>query len=464
MTTSHITFPLEFVEAFVEKLAPGNGIVLEREIFRTLIACTLASKHFSLPARKRLFSTLVVDRERKHLLQKTTSRNKTRSEEEMSRRINSFLDLLADEQSSDLALMVRRLHIIVDSERVILQEATNLHELLRALSHRAHNLSSLRLHVYGIRSLSWTRIPQRMADGLQALCRSLPMHRLNFSRVHNIPPTIASAQDSPHLRYIDFKDSNFEKIDAGLAAETNISPATSLITGHLEVLRSLPTHGIYEICYTSNGKTHIVDIDVTTRLFDDSQRLYQLLSNCHVHASLKNCRLIFGANYEPLFATKGIDFGTMVLLRQLVLEIRVGLYQRYEDITNGITSIINCLHYGDAKSALEEIKVTLNVQRVKYRGTSMFDPVDFSPIKGLRIDSLLGKHPLIQKTKFCMIIGLMQRDAGPEVNDESRLSFEEHIRDLIIDSGLMTAINPENVPPIDDSLFPKIHICAKSGH
>ncbi|PPQ81051.1 hypothetical protein CVT25_014581 [Psilocybe cyanescens] len=434
MTISNITFPLELVEAFVEQLAPGSDIIREGEIFETLIACTLASKYFSFPARKRLFSNLVIDRESKYLLQNNTLLSKTRTEEEISRRINSFLDLL--ERSSDLALMLRSLHIIVDSKRVILQQATNLHFLLRSLSHRAHNLSILR--VYSSDWFSWTTIPQEMADGLQGLCRSLPINHLDFICVHDIPPIIASARESPHLRYIDFKDSNFGKIETGIALGSNIWRARSVMPKNLEVLSSLPRDGRYEICHTSDGQTHIVGINITIQLYDDGQPLNRLLyDKRHM--------------YAPLLTTMAIDFGTMGLLRQLAIGLRIGPRYRTEittDITKVMNTLIDCLYYGNAKSALQEIKVTLDIGRVLYRGTNIFDPVDFgSPKAENRFATGEASAGPIDP-----------RDAEPEVNDESRSSFEEHIRDLITDAIAIT------VPPIDEVLPPKIHICAKTMH
>ncbi|PPQ81045.1 hypothetical protein CVT25_014575 [Psilocybe cyanescens] len=473
MTTSHITFPLELIEAFVEQLAPGNSIIREREIFQTLISCTLTSKYFSFAARKRLFSTLVVDRKPKYLLQKITSPSKNRTEEEISRRINSFIDLLTDERSSDLALMIRSLHIIVDRQRVMLQQVTNLHDLLRALSHRAHNLNVLRVH--GRTFFSWTTIPQKTADGLQELRRSLPINRLSFSGIHDIPPIIASAQESPQLRYIDLEESKFAENDAGMAAETTISPA-SVTSGNLNLLGNLPTVGSYKIRYTSDGRTRIVGIDSTIQLFDDAQRLNQLLSDERVRSSLRYCNWTFSDTHEPFFTTKAIDFGTMVRLRKLSIvlciglyqrhgttrdaitsEMRVDIYQRYEDITDAVNSLIDCLYYGNSKSALWAINITLNVKHVLYKGTSTFDPVDFSSLQKLRIDPLRKKHPLIQATQFCMNIGLMRDHSGPEV----QLSVEKMLRKLITDAfrrrhliSMEHTLNADNKPQCSYSTLP----------
>ncbi|PPQ81050.1 hypothetical protein CVT25_014580 [Psilocybe cyanescens] len=457
MTTSNITFPLELVEAFVEQLAPGSGIALEEEIFQTLVSCTLASKKFSFAARKRLFSTLVIGRNWKHTSQiidwhwRMMRKGRT---EEASRRINSFLGLLADERSSDLALMIRRLHIIVDDERIILRQATNLHELLKVLSHRAHKLSILRVH--GRYTFSWTTIPQETADGLYALCRSLSVNHLSFSGVYNIPYTIASVQEYPHLRYIDFEESEFAGNDAGMAAETTISPATSLIAGHLDVLTGLPKYGSYEICYTSHGQINIVGIDITIRLRDESQRLNQLLSDERIRSSLRYCCCTCRDTHELLSTTKAIDFGTMVLLRQLTIYLRVGLDDDIPEITTDITSamntLIDCLYYGNTKSALQEIKVTLDTEYDLYERTSMFDAVDFSSLQRLRIDSLRKKHPLIQSTQFCIRIGLLPYDSGPEVKS----SVEEIVRKLITDAIAL--------PPVDESFLPQIHICAEKGY
>ncbi|PPQ91115.1 hypothetical protein CVT25_013153 [Psilocybe cyanescens] len=450
MTTSKITFPLELVEAFVEKLAPGGGVIQEKKIFQTLIACTLTSKYFSFASRKRLFSTLVIDRESKYLLQNNTLRSKTRTEEEITRRVNSFIDLLANKRSSDLALMIRSLHIIVDRERIILQQATNLHGLLRSLSHRAHNLNILR--VYSLIFFSWTTIPQETADGLQALCRLLPVNRLSFNRVHDIPSTIASAQESPRLRYLDFKHSKFRIIEADMAAESNILPA-NVTSRNLDFLDSLPTHGSYQIRYTSDGRTHIIGMDIIIQLVHDSQRLNQLLCDERVRSSLKYC---CWAIVEPFLTTKAIDFGNMVLLRLLVIELRIGLDYRTEitmAITNAMNTLINCLYNGTTKSALLEIKVTLNVGYVLYKGTNMLDPVDFGSLQRLRVDSLRQKHPLIQSIQFHMNIGLMTHNsAHPEVQS----SVEEIVRKLITDAIAF--------PPINQSLLPKIHVCAKRQH
>ncbi|PPQ91111.1 hypothetical protein CVT25_013148 [Psilocybe cyanescens] len=451
MTTSNITFPPELVEAFVEQLAPGNGIILSEEILQTLIACTLASKYFSFAARKRLFSTLMIDKQPRHLLQRSIPLNKTRTEEEISRRINTFLDLLADERSSDLALMVHSLHIIVDKECIILQQATNLHGLLKDLSHRAHNLSILLVH--GRISFSWTTIPQGTADGLQALCRSLPVNHLSFSCVHDIPPIIASVQTSPHLRHIDLKDSKFGTIEAGMAAGSNISPTRSVTSGNLDLLGSLPRFGSYEICYTYDGRTHIVSINTTIRYPDDAQRLNQLLSDERVCSSLRYCCCTFSGIYRPFLTTTLIDFGTMVLLRQLAIELSIGADHRTEittDITNAMNTLIDCLYNGNTKSVLQEIKVTLNAEYVLYKGTSMFDTVDFSPLQRLRIDSLWQKHPLIQSTQFYMNMELKPRNYWPL---EVQSSAEEIVRKLITDALTL--------PPVDESLLPKIHICAK---
>ncbi|PPQ81048.1 hypothetical protein CVT25_014578 [Psilocybe cyanescens] len=468
MTTSNITFPLELVEAFVEQLAPGSGTISERDILQTVIACTLTSKYFSFAARKRLFSTLVIDWEPTHLLPRITPRSETRTEEEISRRINSFIDLLADERSSDLALMLRSLHIIVDRQQVMLRQATNLHGLLKALSQRAHKLNILRVDSRIF--FSWTKIPQETADGLQALCRSLTVKRLILSFIHNIPPVIASAQESPHLRYINFEGSKFGKVETVVVAGSDVLPA-NVTSGNLDLLGSLPTHGSYEIRYTSDGRIHIVGMDIIIRLSHDSQRLNQLLCDEGVRSSLKYC---YWAIDEPFLTTKAIDFGNMILLRQLVIESRIGLSQSYENTRDAITSkmwvdvsqvyegitdatntLIDCLYYGNTKSALKEIKVTVSVACVWYRGTSTFDSVDFSPLQRLRIDSLRKKHPLIQLTQFLMNIRLIQLVDGPELNDESRSSFEEHIRDLITDAITIT------VPPSDEFLLPKIYICAK---
>ncbi|PPQ91112.1 hypothetical protein CVT25_013150 [Psilocybe cyanescens] len=469
MTTSSITFPHELVEAFVEQLAPGRGAILEEEIFQTLIACTLTSKYFSFAARKRLFSTLVIDRESKYPLQKNTSRSKIRTEEETSRRINSFLGLLDDERSSDLALMIRRLYIIVDKERFIFQEATNLHGLLRSLSNRAHNLSILR--VWGHIWFSWMTIPQETADGLQALCRLLPVNRLSFNLVYDIPSTIVSVQKCPRLRYIDFKKSKFRKLEASMSAGLNISPA-NVTSRKLDLLGNLPTNGIYEIRYTSNGRTHIIGIDSTIHLFGDSQRLNQLLRDERIRSSLRYCRCTFSDTHKLLSTTKAIDFGTMVLLRQLVIELHIGLsqryevsrdiitskmrmdlYERYEDITDAMNSLIDYLYYGNAQSALRKIKVTLNVERVLCKGTGMFDIVDFSSLQRLRIDFLRKKHPLIQSTQFHMNIGLMWHNSGPLAGESS---VEKIVRKLVT--------NAITLPSNDKSLLPKIHICAKREH
>ncbi|PPQ81049.1 hypothetical protein CVT25_014579 [Psilocybe cyanescens] len=467
MTTSNITFPLELVEAFVEQLAPGTGIVQEKQIFQTLISCTLASKYFSFAARKRLFSNLVVDRESEYLSQKNTSRNKIRTEEETSRRINTFLHLLADERSSDLALMVRSLHIVVDKNRVILQQATNLHSLLRVLSHRAHNLSMLQ--VYGLIFVSWPTIPQETADGLYTICRSLPVNHLSFRRVRDIPPIIASAQESPHLLYIDLKNAKFGEIETGMAAESNISPARNVMSEDLDLLGSLSRYGSYEIRHTSDGRTHIVGIDVAIQHPDDAKQLNQLLSDERVRSSLQYCCCDI---YKSFLTTTAIDFGTMGLLRKLVIESRIGfsqksettrdaitseirvdIYQGYQGITDAMNSLIDHLYYGTTKSALQEIKVTLNVGHVLYKGINMFDAVDFGSLQRLRIDSLRQKHPLIQSTQFHMNVGLTpQNSAHPEVQS----SVEEIVRKVITDAITF--------PPIDESLLPKIHICAKREH
>ncbi|PPQ91114.1 hypothetical protein CVT25_013152 [Psilocybe cyanescens] len=454
MTTSNITFPPELVEAFVEQLAPGSGPILEREIFQTVIAWTLTSKYFSFAARKRLFSTLVVDREPKNVLQMTDRQRRMRTEEEISRRINTFLDLLADERSSDLVLMVHNLHIIVDNECVILQEATNPHSLLRALGHQSHNLTLLQ--VYSDNFISWTMIPQKTADGIQALCRSLPLNNLSFSRVHNIPLIIAPAQESLHLRYIDLKNSKFEKIEEGMEAELNISPARSVTSRNLDLLGSLPTYGSYDIRYISDGRTHIVGVDITIELLHDVQRLKQLLSDELVRSSLRYCCCTFRGIYQPLLTTTTFDFGTMALLRLLVIELRIGLDHKPEitmNITNAMNTLINCLYNGSTKSALQKIKVTLDIDYVLYKGTSMFDAVSFTSLQRLRIDFLRKKHPLIQSIQFFMNIGLMRRRYGPP---KVQSSVEEIVRKLITDAITL--------PPVDESLLPEIHICARIEH
>ncbi|PPQ88485.1 hypothetical protein CVT25_011990 [Psilocybe cyanescens] len=372
----------------------------------------------------------------------------------------------ADERSSDLALMVRNLHIIVDSKRVILRAATNLHGLLKVLSHRAQKLSILRIH--GHISFSWTTIPQETADGLQALCRLLPVNRLSFHYVYDIPFTIVSVQEGPHVRYINFKNSKFRKIEADMAAGSNMLPA-NVKSGNLDLLGSLPTSGIYEICYTSDGRTRIVGMDIIILLFSDSQRLNQLLCDERVRSSLRYCHCTFSDIHEPLLTTTAIDFGTMILLRQLSIELHIGLYQRiettmdaitsemrvdlyqrYEDITNAIQTLIDYLYYGNAKSALQEIKVTLNVGHVLYKGTSMFDSVDFGSLQRLKTDSLRQKHPLIQSTQFFMNIGLVPRNSGPP---QVQSPVEEIVRKLITDAITL--------PPIDEFLLPKIHICVE---
>lgn len=171
-----------------------------------------------------------------------------------------------------------------------------------------------------------------------------------------------------------------------------------------------------------------------------------------------NWNSIFGPTYTPLFSTKSIDFGTMAQLRQLAIEIQVGMYQRPEDISRPLTAAVDCLHYGSVKSQLEEIKVTLKLQRVKYTGAEMFSPVNFTPLRGLRLDSLQKKHPLIQSVKFCLITVLVQRNFRPELNEDSRTALKERVGQLIFDS-VMTV--PGSTSPNHRSLLPIIHVSIK---
>lgn len=289
-TTTNPILPVELRDEILGYLVADSDMYLDRATFRTLLACNLTCRQFAAAARRRLFSTLVIDRDAWQM-NLTQRRWKGRSVEDMSNRINALINLLTN-NDSNLALVVRRLEISC----VVLRQESNLHGLLTVLSERALEINHLTMHICGFHCLSWYDLPYQISESLERLCRSLLIHGLHFLYLIDIPPSIVAAQSAPHFEYISLTRSGFQQSD--LRPRAILSDFTSTEANLDPVLTQIPNNGKYKICHTDARDLSIVGVHINISSVEDEQRVNQLISNEHLFHSLQSIRWYVYLSYR----------------------------------------------------------------------------------------------------------------------------------------------------------------------
>ncbi|KAH9476501.1 hypothetical protein JR316_0010413 [Psilocybe cubensis] len=399
------TIPLEIFEQIVDLIVSGQDIVEDKNLFRTLVACSLTSRLFSYAARKHLFSAIDIDQYawQFHLQE---LRPRLRSEQEMSLRVSNFCNLLTDGQTN-LGSAIRRLEIYVNHDRTMLHESSNLHNLLNILVQQAHNLNALKIHFRG-RShfpLSWKDVPTQIDRGIRALCRSLPINHLHFSRIVWIPSVIPTISQSPHLKSFSLIDSSFER-----EKHLSHSKMSFILEGCTDLWGNIPADCKYQIRYSANGAVNVTDIHADLWTPQDFLKIYRNLFNESVYTSVKTCHWIFHIDCVEFFMRKHLDFGTMVALQRLFIEQKPidpeldGSHDR--KTTRNLTSIVSFLYNGPQKSNLEELHLAYGICD-HYSGGSTMSDITYECLVELRIDKLMEKFPRIRKVTFRMDIRLI---------------------------------------------------------
>lgn len=124
---------------------------------------------------------------------------------------------------------------------------------------------------------------------------------------------------------------------------------------------------------------------------------------------------------------QGFDVGAMQRLQRLSIVKWETLFSPEPSSDNSVAtnfiSVVDLLHHGLQKSKLEAIEVTFRFS-IDYTGKNTWCNVDYSSLKGLRIDSLIQKYPFIQKVALFVALVLRWRISSD--NSDGDKSVEEH--------------------------------------
>ncbi|PPQ88798.1 hypothetical protein CVT25_010484 [Psilocybe cyanescens] len=390
MSTSNIYIPPEIIDLMV-----GNLSLPEDEA--TLQSCSLASRSFSSAARRRLFSTLLINacryeyyKDRKNM---GCGRYLQRSSEGVIRRSNKLVNLLANEQSN-LPLLVRKLQVRIDPRRFIFQVDARLCELLSILKTRALNLNCLMLGSDAPPHdlhYCWSRdTPSEIPKHLLDICRTLPIKELQFYHLTGIPTSITAVTQCPHLRCIELYGSTFE--DYGESNNTGQSNQNSGITSYF-----LP-YGQYLVSY-DNDMMMANSVDLNIRGGEDTLRFNILLGHHSTFADNSSDANIFAA----------VDLGRMSQLRKMTFRTK----SLAEHMPNPISTLMAILNHGPAKShKLDDVRLVVDV--------SMMCPT--GDLKDLAQILLRNKYPRLQTVTLCLKHILL----GPSSSqDETKIDGDE---------------------------------------
>lgn len=221
-TTYAILLPSEVVDLIIGNLSPTDDAA-------TLYSCSRVSRTFSSAARRGIFSTLVINAHKTSQDQNLGFRTVPRSVESTTHRNKALASLLAD-PTFGLALLVRELQIRIDTRCLIINESSHLNEVLIIIHSRASNLNTLSLgsepqSAASIRERSWSELPVETASILLSMCRTLPVSQLRFLYFSDIPSSILTSPQYPHLHRIELQWTTFvptvENNDSTLEEETN---------------------------------------------------------------------------------------------------------------------------------------------------------------------------------------------------------------------------------------------------
>ncbi|KAH9476489.1 hypothetical protein JR316_0010401 [Psilocybe cubensis] len=393
----------EIVDAIVDSIVPELGGNLHAHNLPFLVACTQISKSFAYAARKRIFSTIIIDQHHQSLITSGLTISTGKYLNNIMTRLIHFMN----NEKSDLVVHIRKLEIRIDFNSFLLSESSRLSLLLATFRDRAFNLNAL--SIVSRPDTWWNLIPVAIVDLLRDMCRSLPISRLRFENVNSIPATVLSSQHTPRLQWFELGTSSF--------AFQSIRQVTNWTN-------FIPDTGKYKIDFIHERELIVTAVDADFHRYD-TMSFSQFINKVSATVESITCFLRKG----ELETGYLIDLGTLPRLHQLTIK----QFPNSSDFEHSMEKIGACLHHGDEKSSIRELVILLWLEDCyNYNGANTVSAVDFSLLQKLRLDFLSDKHPSLQKIELYIVVEVLFCDQEPMLPRVEAL--EKHVRNEICHS------------------------------